>query len=239
MAQQNPQSDGPSLRMKDVVVPMALAAFGLIQVLLHRRRERRDETLALSFVHQHAALLDERERRVLVKQLSSHVPGFAAEAVRLLRFQKGLLKEDVAKALQSGADFQYANLQAIDLSGRRLFGAKLRNSDLRWAKLDFADLYRAQLKGAVPKGATEVTIEQLRSAKTLEGCILPDGTRLPANDDWRSAFEVWAGNMSDKGRLRKVQRCVWDAERKRWDHYFVTVTEHEIIIDEEPPTEAG
>lgn len=41
-------------------------------------------------------------------------------------------------------------------------------------------------------GQTRFTIKYLRKAISLQGAILPDGTPLPQNDDWRLAFDHWA-----------------------------------------------
>jgi hypothetical protein len=91
-----------------------------------------------------------------------------------------------------------ANLQEADLLGADLFRADLWNANLQGANLRYANLQEAILWGVNLLGASGVTVDQLRQAKTLEGAILPDGTQLPKRDidepnpDWHAAFEEWA-----------------------------------------------
>jgi uncharacterized protein YjbI with pentapeptide repeats len=236
--------------------------------------------------------LEERERRALVDQLYSHVPGFAAEAVRLLKRRGWYRDWDVLRALQNGGDFELADLrglripedisglrmrkewldlrrarlekadlreaylEGVDLYRARLGGADLRGAhlegtnlwevhleraDLRWAKLEGAYLVRAQLteadltearleraalrgahleeadllethlKGASLyfarlTGASFLIVDQLEAASTLQGCLLPDGTRLPYREerddpepDWRGAFAAWVARGREEG----------------------------------------
>jgi uncharacterized protein YjbI with pentapeptide repeats len=256
--------------------------------------------------------LDEQRRRALVDQLYSRVPGFPAEAVRLLKHRGWYRDWDVLHALQNGGDFYLADLRGLkipediselraqderlDLSGIRLekavltearlggavlseaqlagadlsgaqlagvdlFEAHLEGADLSGAQLMWADLgraqlakaslsgaylegsvlsgaylekaslFRAQLEGADLsgaqlagvdlcevhmdkvslgwarlKGTKFLTTGQLKAANTLEGCTLPDGTRLPERKkygdpepDWRGAFAAWVARGRDEG----------------------------------------
>jgi uncharacterized protein YjbI with pentapeptide repeats len=94
--------------------------------------------------------LEERERRALVDQLYSRVPGFPAEAVRLLKHRGWYRDRDVLRALQNGGDFELADLRGLripeDTSGLRMSGKRL---DLSMAELNQADLHETHLEGAV------------------------------------------------------------------------------------------
>ena len=59
---------------------------------------------------------------------------------------------------------------------RHLPGAYLREADLQGAKLRRATLFLINLEGANLQGA-QITAEQLAQAGSLQGAILPDGTR--------------------------------------------------------------
>lgn len=78
------------------------------------------------------------------------------------------------KAYLFGANFVGANLYANDLSG-----ADLRKADLRESCLAHADLSGANLSGADLKDAIGVTEEQLKTAKSLKGATMPDGSIHP------------------------------------------------------------
>jgi uncharacterized protein YjbI with pentapeptide repeats len=89
------------------------------------------------------------------------------------------------KANLSGADLSwaspteanvYANLSGADLSGADLSGADLSGADLSKANLSGADLSKANLSGADLSKA-KVTEEQLKEVKSLQGAILPDGSK--------------------------------------------------------------
>ncbi|NDJ55213.1 MAG: pentapeptide repeat-containing protein, partial [Chloroflexi bacterium] len=124
-----------------------------------------------TFLKDQQAELDRRERQALINQLSSTVPGFAAEALRLLKHHNWAGDDPnqlVSEALTSGGDFERAELANIDLSGQGQAGARLvranlhqaqlervnlRDARLEWADLadahlNSADLIRAQLLGA-------------------------------------------------------------------------------------------
>jgi uncharacterized protein YjbI with pentapeptide repeats len=65
-------------------------------------------------------------------------------------------------------DLGGANLRNANLRGANLQGTDLRGTDLQGANLQEADLQKANLQGA------KVTQEQLKTAKLLQGTILPD-----------------------------------------------------------------
>lgn len=71
----------------------------------------------------------------------------------------------------SGADLSGVKLYVGDLAGANLRGAKLGGAELVGADLTEADLSQADLSG------TQVTRTNLEKAKSLEGAILPDGTK--------------------------------------------------------------
>ena len=83
-----------------------------------------------------------------------------------------------------GADMSYADLRKANLFGAKLrgshliganlIGANLSQANLSRAKLSQANLSRAKLIGA------KVTLEQLEQAASLEGAIMPDGSKYEA-----------------------------------------------------------
>jgi uncharacterized protein YjbI with pentapeptide repeats len=80
-----------------------------------------------------------------------------------------------------GANLSRAKLIRADLHDARLTGADLQEADLRYADLRGADLrdanlLEANLRGANLQGA-RVDAIQLRLAGSLDGTILPDGSR--------------------------------------------------------------
>jgi uncharacterized protein YjbI with pentapeptide repeats len=251
--------------------------------------------------------LEDRRRQELVDQLSSRVPGFPAEAVRLLKHRGWYQDRDVMHALQNGGDFELADLRGLripdDISGLRveherldlsearlekadlrkaylegvhlfrahLGGADLRGAhldgtnswevhleraDLRWTKLEDAYLVRAQLTEADLTGthleranlnaahleganlleahlkeaslyfarltgASFLTVDQLEAASTLQGCLLPDGTRLPYREerddpepDWRAALAAWVARGREEG---------WIYDHHVWDEGYIDV----------------
>ena len=110
----------------------------------------------------------------------------------LLRFltQLDLIRGEALVSL-GGADLRGADLRDADLSGADLifadlFGADLSGASLSGASMIGADLFNADLSGADLSGAdlsdanlsrAEVTEEQLASATSLKGAIMPDGTQ--------------------------------------------------------------
>ena len=71
----------------------------------------------------------------------------------------------------SEADLSGVNLDITDLIGANLRGAKLGGARLAGADLSEADLSQADLSG------TQLTETDLEKVKSLEGAILPDGTK--------------------------------------------------------------
>ncbi len=76
----------------------------------------------------------------------------------------------------SGANLSGANLSDANLSGTNLSGADLDDANLNDANLFDADLSGADLVGADLRNA-KLTDEQLAQAISLEGTIMPDGSK--------------------------------------------------------------
>jgi uncharacterized protein YjbI with pentapeptide repeats len=72
-----------------------------------------------------------------------------------------------------GADLSDANLADVDLSNAEELWKPGTDMRERGAGLAHADLSGANLKGA------NVTDEQLAECASLEGAIMPDGTKYP------------------------------------------------------------
>lgn len=97
-----------------------------------------------------------------------------------------LTRANLSKANLTGADLRgcclnEADLSEADLSGANLnvgdlVGANLRGANLGKAKLVGADLSKADLSRADLSG-TQITPTELEKVKSLEGAILPDGTK--------------------------------------------------------------
>lgn len=94
-------------------------------------------------------------------------------------------------AMLHGAFLQEANLREARLSYAQLEEAFLQGANLEQAVMKDTNLQGAHLKDAILKGAKSLTIDQLQSAHTLQGAILPDGTELPHNHSWAETFEKW------------------------------------------------
>ena len=86
------------------------------------------------------------------------------------------------------ANLSKANLRSTNLTGSQLFAANLRDADLSGALLNNALLNGANLSGADLSGAdlsgadltrADVTDQQLATCASLEGTILPDGSKHP------------------------------------------------------------
>jgi uncharacterized protein YjbI with pentapeptide repeats len=92
---------------------------------------------------------------------------------------------NLSEAILRGADLSDANLSGADLSGADLSeiylrGAALDPAKIRKADLSDANLGDANLCGANLSGVTGVTNEELeQQAKSLEGAIMPDGSKHP------------------------------------------------------------
>jgi hypothetical protein len=110
-----------------------------------------------------------------------------------------LLGADLRAANLGGANLGGANLRGADLSRANLVGTDLRRADLRGANLreanlHWADLISANLSGAYVgradlsladlssvdlRNVKELSVGQLDRAYTLEGAIMPDGSKHP------------------------------------------------------------
>ncbi len=103
------------------------------------------------------------------------------KAVMVFLQETGLLN-NMNFSLHS-ADFHQANLQNFNLQGANLQGVNLQEADLSGAKLNGVDLSLADLSGADLSRANltgaNVTEEQLRTAKSLKGATMPDGSKRP------------------------------------------------------------
>lgn len=102
-----------------------------------------------------------------------------------------LSRATLYEANLEGANLSHANLSSASLGEACLAWTKLHGADLSWAALSEADLRRADLRsanlsqaylgGADLEGANlegaRVTDEQLHQTRSLEGAILPDGTK--------------------------------------------------------------
>lgn len=97
-----------------------------------------------------------------------------------------LSRATLYEASLDGANLSHANLTSASLGEARLAWTKLQGADLSWAALSEADLTRADLKNAILSHAylgganlegAKVTREQLHQTESLEGAILPDGTK--------------------------------------------------------------
>jgi hypothetical protein len=88
-------------------------------------------------------------------------------------------------AILNGAHLDPANFEKADLGGADLEKADLEGADLKRADLEKADLTEADLTGAdlteaILRGARGITNAELeRQAYSLEGAIMPDGSKHP------------------------------------------------------------
>jgi len=78
----------------------------------------------------------------------------------------------------SGTNLNEADLMRANLSGADLIGANLSEADLSGAFLSGAILNRANLSGANLSRAV-VTPEQVTPTRSLQGTIMPDGSKHP------------------------------------------------------------
>lgn len=75
------------------------------------------------------------------------------------------------------ADLQFAQMHASNLSNADLSLANLNDADLRLTDLSNDDLSSADLSGANLSQAKGMTTGQLHRAKSLQGTVLPDGSK--------------------------------------------------------------
>jgi uncharacterized protein YjbI with pentapeptide repeats len=91
-----------------------------------------------------------------------------------------LTRTNMSKAKLSKVGLSKAFLIRTDLSEAILSGADLSKAILTGATLSRVRLNRADLSGANLSGANGVTTEQLeQQAASLEGAIMPDGSKYP------------------------------------------------------------
>lgn len=104
-----------------------------------------------------------------------------------------LSEADLSEAYLSGAILKKAELVGANLREARLRHTNLEHADLTNADFSRADLYHANLKNTKLSGAnlnnaylkkanlegTTLTKEQLAAVSSLEGAILPDGSKHP------------------------------------------------------------
>lgn len=120
-----------------------------------------------------------------------------------------LLRANLTQANMEGASLTQAKLWKTNLEWVNLEGASLEGADLRDANLAGANLLRASLTGA-----QSTTPTQLQHVKTLQGAVLPDGTKLPNDDTWRDAFEKWCEivETDEKGYIKVADPSSNDAD---------------------------
>ena len=87
---------------------------------------------------------------------------------------------DLNEARLWGANLNKANLHGSNLCGTRLSGANLWGADLSKANLDGAYLWDADLTEANLFQAQYLTEQQLNLVKSLQGAMLPDGSKHEA-----------------------------------------------------------
>jgi uncharacterized protein YjbI with pentapeptide repeats len=91
-------------------------------------------------------------------------------------FAANLKGADLSHAALINANLSHTNLSGADLSEAGLMGANLKGADLSGAILNETYLRDAILIDA-NLSRTEVTEEQLNKARSLEGAIMPDGSK--------------------------------------------------------------
>jgi uncharacterized protein YjbI with pentapeptide repeats len=89
-----------------------------------------------------------------------------------------LSEANLNKAILINANLRDAHLKEANLSGANLSGAILKDANLRNTNLSGVDFYQTDLSRANLSGAN-VTEEQLKTAKSLEGATMPDGSIHP------------------------------------------------------------
>jgi hypothetical protein len=121
-------------------------------------------------IHTEEALLNESDLIEKRHNIVSLAPADLSEA----NLHKAILiRANLMGAHLIGANLMGANLMGADLSGAILFRTRMRGTDLSDANLRGAILVMADLRGVL-----EWTEDQLSTAKTLEGAIMPDGQTL-------------------------------------------------------------
>jgi uncharacterized protein YjbI with pentapeptide repeats len=92
-----------------------------------------------------------------------------------------LLSANLTESMLREADLKHADLKHADLSEAKLYIAHLEQADLGEANLTNADLTHADLSEAnlslADLSGARISAEQLATVKSLEGAIMPDGTK--------------------------------------------------------------
>lgn len=101
---------------------------------------------------------------------------FHADLIGAQFIGANLKEADLSHSNLRGPYMEGANLENADITYSDLEGARLKNTVLKNAKLSGSKLKNADLSGANLSRA-EITMEQLQSALSLKGAILPDGTK--------------------------------------------------------------
>jgi uncharacterized protein YjbI with pentapeptide repeats len=92
--------------------------------------------------------------------------------MKYAKLQKANLQgAHLGSARLEGAELESANLKDADLGSARLEGAELQRANLTGANLEGANLQDANCEGAI------VSNNQLETAQSLKGAIMPDGTK--------------------------------------------------------------
>jgi uncharacterized protein YjbI with pentapeptide repeats len=91
-------------------------------------------------------------------------------------WEANLQEADFREANLQGAELMGANLQGADLKDANLQEAVLRGANLQGADLSNANLQKADMSHVNLQGAI-FTNEQLATVKSLQGAIMPDGTK--------------------------------------------------------------
>lgn len=204
----------------------ALATFVLLQGIVGAREKASDRKLQEEI----AAQIREELRLYIQAQEIARLHSAANRDAR-----QPILDSMKATGLLAGAglgtaNLERANLGYADLEGARLYRVNLEEAQLHMANLRNTGLRAANLTGAFIwgadlTGALFLTVDQLRSVKTLKGSILPDGTRLP-DYGWKTEFERWL--ETTETRIVTVSEVDYDTivplrtegNSKTWDFYY-------------------
>ena len=175
---------------------------------LHHQRElqvqRAQENALPAYLDQIVRLLNDKDRplrrseggdevSILAKGRTLRVlPKLDSDRkARVLQFlyETGLINKDRSVIDLLGADLRAADLRGVNLRGADLRGANLREANLHWADLISADLSGAyvgrtdlslaDLSGADLRNVKELSVGQVDRAYSLEGTIMPDGSKHP------------------------------------------------------------
>jgi uncharacterized protein YjbI with pentapeptide repeats len=115
-----------------------------------------------------------------------------------------------------GACLEHANLFRAYMLYANLRDVHMKRSDLRFANLERtlwrdAHLDGANLSEANLAGALELTKAQLKSVKTTEGAIMPDGTKLKKIDDREPYLD---GPTLEEWLTTRPDCLIWPSDEK-------------------------